>query len=146
MSRLIVYRRINWKIVNVSREAHFKGSKYKSVSKTVTVNLPDNNITQWTIEFYPNLNPCEFYLFKLRVDQDNVLFKARLFVEKCDGTLQYINFGQGNSYEYDENEGFGFTNMFSPQDMLAENNILKDNTLSFVIEVSFLYILRSLKC
>ncbi|CAG9806498.1 unnamed protein product [Chironomus riparius] len=135
MSKLIVYRKINWKIDCISRELLCKGSKYKSVSKTITVNLPGNNQTQWIIEFSPNLNPCEFSIFKLRVNKDNVFLKASLFVEKYDGTLQYISSSHGNSCEFDEDEGFTFPNMFRPQDMLAQNTFLKENTLSFIIEL-----------
>lgn len=136
MSSLITYRKINWKIENISRESLHKCSKNRSVSRTISI--PDNK-THWILEFYPNTDPCEFYVFKWRVDIDNVIIKAHLYVEKCDGSLQYINFGHGKSFELDENEGFSFSDMFSPQDMLVENNFLKDNSLTFVIEVNCLF-------
>lgn len=135
MSNLIVYRKINWKIDNISRESLYKCSKNKSVSKTITLSIQDNK-TQWILEFFPNVDPCEFFIFKLRVSEDNISIKARLYVKKFDENLQYIHSGQGNSYEFDENEGFSFLNMFRPQDMIAENNFLKDNSVTFVIEVS----------
>ena len=136
MSSLIVYRKINWKIENISRESLAKFSKNKSISRTINVNFPENKTQEWILEFCPNTDPCEFYLLKLLVDDENLFIKARLYVEKIDGSLKYINSDEGNVCDLDENEGFDFSNMFKPQDMLAENDFVKENSLTFVIEVN----------
>ncbi|XP_070493837.1 speckle-type POZ protein-like [Chironomus tepperi] len=134
MSNLIVYRKINWKIENITRESLTRCTKNKNVSRIISINIQDNK-SKWILEFYPKTDPCGFYLFKWRIDNDNISIKARLYVEKFDGSMQLLDADQGNSFEFDENEGFSFSNMFRPQDMLTENRFLKDNTLTFVIEL-----------